>query len=163
MGITVVSTGTKMPAWVAAGCDEYSRRLTREYSLNWIEVSPEIRGKSKSIEQIKRIETAKLLKAVPSRSYVVVLDEKGKLRSSAAFADKLSMWIEQNGSVSFLIGGADGLAPDLDKMAREQNVILGETIAISPLTFPHPLVRVILAEQLYRAWSINHGHPYHRE
>ena len=93
----------------------------------------------------------------------MVLDEKGKPLSSAAFASKLGTWIEQSGHVSFLIGGPDGLAPDLQSRADEQNVRLAASISLSALTFPHPLVRVILAEQLYRAWSINHGHPYHRE
>ncbi len=163
MGISIVSIAAKMPDWVVAGCEEYSRRLSKEYSLNWIDVAPEVRAKTRSIDKIKQIETQKLLKAVPERSLAIVLDERGQLRSSAAFAKRLEGWLEQSSHVSFLIGGADGMSPDLKQIAGAQKVQIGETLAISPLTFPHPLVRVILAEQLYRAWSINHGHPYHRE
>ena len=144
-----------MPGWVTQACDEFLKRMPRELQLKTTEVALIKRGKNSDIERIKRDEGRKLLDAVPAGDSIVVLDVGGKKLSTQALATKLDQWMAQGQDVAIIIGGPDGLSDEVLSAARQK-------IALSELTFPHPLVRVILVEQLYRAWTIINNHPYHR-
>ena len=145
-----------MPAWVSQGVDEYSKRMPRELQLIWKELPLAHRGKGTSADRAREKEGEAMLKALPAGDRVIALDVLGKQRSTEQLADELRQWMMSGDNYSLLIGGPDGLAPEC--LARaEKRWSLGQ------LTLPHPLVRIILAEQLYRAWTITAGHPYHRE
>tara|TARA_B100000315_G_C14524495_1_gene563155 strand:- start:95 stop:532 length:438 start_codon:yes stop_codon:yes gene_type:complete len=144
-----------MPAWVQQGVEEYQKRLTRDLGLNIIEVPLSKRSKSQSIEQSIKNEGAALLKKVPPESYLVALDIRGRLITTEQLAGRLDSFRTQSQNLSLLIGGPDGLASScLERV--------DESWSLSGLTLPHPLVRVLVTEQLYRAVSILNGHPYHR-
>lgn len=155
MNINLIAVGKNMPQWVEVGFQEYAKRLPADYNLSLIEIPLIKRSKTTNIEQIKTREGEQLLNAIPKGSHIIALDEHGKLWDTTKLAERLQYWRENYREVSFLIGGPDGLAQTcLDKA----NAIW----SLSPLTLPHLLVRVIIAEQLYRAWSILTKHPYHR-
>lgn len=144
-----------MPSWVAEGYQEYAKRLPRDYGLHIHEIAPAKRGKSGNAGQWIREEGERLLAAVPADHYVVALDMKGKIGSTAQLSQQLQSWQQDGRDVSFIVGGSDGLSEACLKRANQ-------TWSLSALTFPHPLVRIIMAEQLYRAWTILQNHPYHR-
>ncbi|HAJ74863.1 MAG TPA: 23S rRNA (pseudouridine(1915)-N(3))-methyltransferase RlmH [Gammaproteobacteria bacterium] len=155
MKVSIISVGTRMPAWVQQGVEEYQKRLTRDLGLNIIEVPLSKRSKSQSIEQSIKNEGAALLKKVPPESYLVALDIRGRLITTEQLAGRLDSFRTQSQNLSLLIGGPDGLASScLERV--------DESWSLSGLTLPHPLVRVLVTEQLYRAVSILNGHPYHR-
>ena len=144
-----------MPDWIRNGYFEYIKRLPHEITINLIEVKPEKRVAGKQTEQLLLIECQRIRAALPSDCKVVVLDEIGQQRTTVEFAHVIKQWMIDGGAVAFIIGGADGLHNEIKNSVNEM-------IALSKLTLPHGLVRVLLAEQLYRAISIIKGHPYHR-
>lgn len=155
MRIRLVAVGTRMPGWVGEGFSEYAKRLPRECSLELIEIPVSKRRKQLTAEQARAEEGRQMLAAIPGDCHVVALDVKGKAWSTEQLADRLRDWMGSGRNVALLVGGPDGLHRDcLDRA--------DQCWSLSALTYPHALVRVILAEQLYRAWSITVGHPYHR-
>ena len=156
MLIRVIAVGTRMPAWVGTAVDDYSKRLPPELALEWREVKAEVRTRAGKPAAWMQKEAARIEQALPAASRIVALDERGADLSTAQLAARLRNWQERAQPVAILIGGPDGLDPALKSRADE-------TIRLSSLTLPHPLVRVLLAEQLYRAWSVLAGHPYHRD
>jgi 23S rRNA (pseudouridine1915-N3)-methyltransferase len=155
MKIELIAIGTKMPAWVEQGFGEYQRRLPKECELVLTELPMTPRTKTGNASLWKDKDSEALLKAIPSQSLVIALDERGKHYSSEQLADKLQNWRESTQHLSLLIGGPDGLSAQCK--ARAQALW-----SLSELTLPHPLVRIIVAEQLYRAWTLLNDHPYHR-
>ena len=144
-----------MPGWVETGYQEYAKRLPPECALHLVEIEPGHRGKGASIEIARREEGGRLLAALPKGVQVIALDEQGRAWSTAELSRQLAAWLAEGRDLALLVGGPEGLDPTC--RARADRLW-----SLSPLTFPHPLVRVILAEQLYRAWSLLTGHPYHR-
>ncbi len=155
MKIHLLAIGTKMPSWVTQGYNEYATRLPAKCSLQLKEIPAEKRTKNSNIPAIKIKESAKLQSAIPNNCRVVALDVKGAQWSTEKLATRLQDWMMSGQDVALLIGGPEGLTPDILALANEK-------WSLSSLTFPHPLVRVILAEQLYRAFTITENHPYHR-
>lgn len=144
-----------MPGWVEDGFAEYARRMPPECALELREIAPGRRGKGADVARILRDEGERMLKAVPASAEVVALDVKGKAWSTEQLAERLGRWLGGGRDLALLVGGPEGLAPEC--RARAEGAW-----SLSPLTLPHPLVRVVVAEQLYRAWSILQNHPYHR-
>jgi 23S rRNA (pseudouridine1915-N3)-methyltransferase len=160
MKFIVCAVGHRMPAWVIAAFEDYVRRIPREIPVRLIEVRPAPRpAKPAGAAQVgisMTAEAARILAALPARCTVVALDEKGRSFTSLEFAQRLERWRREANDVAFVIGGADGLDPDFKRRASL-------LLSLSPLTLPHQLVRVLLAEQLYRGVSLLHNHPYHRK
>jgi len=156
MKLVVVAVGTRMPAWVNDGYAEYAKRLPRSAPLTLIEIKPEPRASGKPVEQLLAAEAARIIAALPKNARIVALDERGKDLSTVGLAGQLGDWMREGGPVAFMIGGADGLDVTIKKKAALQ-------LRLSGLTLPHGLVRVLLAEQLYRALSLINHHPYHRQ
>ena len=144
-----------MPDWVEKGYAEYAGRLPRECALHLLEISAGKRGSHGDLARIVRTEGERLLAAVPTGSRLIALDERGQEWNTVELAEQLSGWLQEGRDVSLLVGGPDGL----DAACRER---AERRWSLSRLTLPHPLVRVIVAEQLYRAWSLLRNHPYHR-
>lgn len=155
MRLRVVAVGRRMPPWVDAGWDEYARRMPPELPLEITEVPLGRRGRNADIERLRRDEGAAVLAAVSDRDHVVALDGRGSPWSTEKLAARLEHWMQSGQDVSLLVGGPDGLSAECLAAA-------GERWSLGPLTLPHPLVRVIVAEALYRAWTVTRGHPYHR-
>ncbi len=155
MKVSIISVGTRVPAWVQEGVEEYQKRLSRDLGLNIIQVPLSKRSKSQSIDQSIKNEGAGLLNKVPPNNYLVAMDIRGTLITTEQLAGRLDSFRTQGQNLSLLIGGPDGLA----RACLEQ---ADESWSLSGLTLPHPLVRVLVTEQLYRAVSILKGHPYHR-
>jgi len=155
MKIHLLAIGTRMPEWVEKGYAEYAGRLPRECALNLVEIPAGQRGQNPDIARNVRAEGERLLAAAPSGSRRIALDERGQEWSTMELAERLSGWLREGRDVSLLVGGPDGL----DATCRDRAERLW---SLSRLTLPHPLVRVVVAEQLYRAWSLLHNHPYHR-
>ncbi|MDD1605658.1 MAG: 23S rRNA (pseudouridine(1915)-N(3))-methyltransferase RlmH [Methylococcaceae bacterium] len=155
MQIHLISVGNRMPSWVQQGYDEYAKRLPRECELVLKEIPAGKRGKNSDIVRIVKEEGERMIAAIPQNTHVVTLDIPGKPWTTPELAGAMQRWLEGGQSVSLLIGGPEGLADEVKPLARE-------SWSLSKLTFPHPLVRIVVAEQLYRAWSILHNHPYHR-
>jgi 23S rRNA (pseudouridine1915-N3)-methyltransferase len=155
MKIHLIAVGTKMPAWVTEAFNEYAKRLTDECRLLLTEVPPARRGKSIDPQQAMQQEGKKILEKIPAGARRIVLDERGRMLDTPALAQRLKAWLQGGTDVALLVGGPDGMAPDCKSVADE-------TWSLSPLTLPHPLVRVVVAEALYRAWSVLRNHPYHR-
>ena len=155
MNIHLIAIGDKMPRWVAEGFQEYVRRLPPECSLKLREISARHRGKNADINRITRDEGRAMLGAIPKGSRTIALEVKGRSWSTADLAVQLQNWMASGQDVALLVGGPEGLAPECRERADQ-------LWSLSPLTLPHPLVRVVIAEQLYRAWSILNNHPYHR-
>jgi len=145
-----------MPTWVNEGVEEYSRRMPPELKLTWREIPFSRRGKDATVEQLCATEGELILKTIPSGDKVIALDVEGKRFATAQLAQKLEAWQMSGDNYSLVIGGPDGLSGAC--LARAD-----QRWSLSDLTLPHPLVRVILAEQLYRAWTITVNHPYHRQ
>jgi 23S rRNA (pseudouridine1915-N3)-methyltransferase len=155
MHIRLLAAGTKVPDWIATGFSEYAKRLPREFRLELVEVPLLKRSKSSTVSQIRKKEGEKILSLVPAKSHVVALDIEGNSWSTEELASKMNQWIHNAADVSLIIGGPDGLSADCKRRADQ-------SWSLSELTLPHLLVRVIVAEQIYRAWSLMRGHPYHR-
>lgn len=155
MKIRVHSVAGKMPAWVEAGVDEYSRRLPRELQLDWRTQSLSRRGKNVKTVDVVALESDRLGQALKPQDHVVLLDVDGKAWDTPTLAKQLAGWQQSGQDVALVIGGPDGVDAQLKQKSHQQ-------WSLSPLTLPHPLVRVLLAEQLYRAWTVLQGHPYHK-
>ena len=155
MRLRVVSVGQRMPGWVSDAWHDYARRMPRELSLELREIPLQKRGKNADLARLKRDEGRALLAATSSGDHLVALDGRGKPWSTEQLAGHLETWMGQGSDACFLIGGPEGHDPDC--LARTH-----QRWSLGALTLPHPLVRVVLAEQLYRAWTIINGHPYHR-
>lgn len=150
----VIAIGTRMPGWVTEGSDEYLKRMPRELSVEWVELPASKR--TRDTAELRMLDEAiSIERRLKSQELIVALDIDGKTVSTENIAAALSSWQAEGAKVAFIIGGPDGLHPTLKARAVAR-------WSLGRITLPHPLVRVILAEQLYRAWSINAGHPYHR-
>jgi len=154
--IYLIAVGKKMPEWINTGYAEFSKRMPPELQINLIEITPSVRNKSTPVEKNIKEEGARIQTAIPANSRLIVLDEKGKNFSSVALSEKMESWLPMGQDISIVIGGADGIDPVIKQQADEK-------WSLSSFTLPHALVRVVVTEQLYRAWSILQGHPYHRE
>lgn len=155
MKIIVLAVGTKMPDWVETAVREYQKRFPREMQLMFKEIAPVKRNGKNSDEHAKELEGQMILESIPKRSYVVALDERGRQYDSMQLSDRIGAWQDLGMDVVLLVGGPNGLTDECRARASE-------LWSLSKLTLPHPLVRVFLAETLYRAWSIHAGLPYHR-
>ncbi len=155
MRITVHSVAGKMPRWVDEGVAEYSKRLPRELRLEWRTVPLARRSSRTDAASLRQSEGEALLKGLHRDDLCIALDLSGKLWSTEDLARQLDGWMMQGQGVQLLVGGPDGLSSDCLAAASQR-------WSLGPLTLPHPLVRIVLAEQLYRAWTITIGHPYHR-
>ncbi|MFA7280247.1 MAG: 23S rRNA (pseudouridine(1915)-N(3))-methyltransferase RlmH [Sterolibacterium sp.] len=156
MKLMIVAVGTRMPGWVEQGYAEFARRMPREMPMELIEVKAEPRTTGKPLAALLAAEAARLDSALPTRCRRVVLDEKGSDITTQGLAQRLEKWLGGGEDVALLIGGPDGLDASIKRQAAD-------TLRLSSLTLPHALVRVLLAEALYRAASLLRGHPYHRE
>ena len=156
MKLLIIAVGQRVPDWAQTAWADYAKRFPPELRLELKAIKTEPRSGGKTTEQIMTAERQRIEAAIPAGTHVVALDERGSALTTAALAAKLSQWQGQGGDVALLIGGPDGLHPALRQGAHER-------IRLSDLTLPHAMVRVLLVEQLYRAWSINAGHPYHRD
>lgn len=155
MRIHLIAVGTRMPAWVVQGYAEYARRLPADCALQLVEIAAGKRGKNADIERITRDEGERMLAAIPKGAQVVALEVSGRAWRTEQLAEQLDAWRHAGRDLALLVGGPEGLAPACRAAA-------GQAWSLSPLTLPHPLVRILVAEQLYRAWSILQHHPYHR-
>ncbi|MFZ3019770.1 MAG: 23S rRNA (pseudouridine(1915)-N(3))-methyltransferase RlmH [Gallionella sp.] len=156
MKLLIVSVGHKMPDWITAGYNEYAKRMPREAKIELVEVKPEPRTTGKTTAQIMEAEAQRILAALPQSCLRIALDERGAQPTTKQLAAQMQDWMREGRDVAFIVGGADGLHDTVKQAA--QNLM-----ALSALTLPHAMVRVLLAEQLYRAHSLLHNHPYHRE
>lgn len=154
MRIKLITVGNKMPAWVVTAYDEYARRLPRECSLELVELPMPQRGKNADIARLMDKEADAILGHIKNER-VVALHERGKPWTTVQLAKELENWQQDGRDVALLVGGPDGLAKQCMDRAEQR-------WSLSPLTLPHPMVRVLLAETLYRAWTVTQGHPYHR-
>jgi 23S rRNA (pseudouridine1915-N3)-methyltransferase len=155
MQINLLAVGNRMPAWVTAGYEEYAKRLPRECELVLREIAPGKRGKNADVARIREEEGERILAPLARDDHVVALEVGGKPWSTPELADQLRRWLGDGRRVALLVGGPDGLSDACRARA-------GQLWSLSPLTLPHPIVRVVVAEQIYRAWSILQNHPYHR-
>jgi 23S rRNA (pseudouridine1915-N3)-methyltransferase len=155
MRVTVHAVAGKMPRWVDDGVAEYSKRLPREIDLRFNDLPLARRGAGAGGDSLAAREGATLLGALRDGDHCVALDPGGRAWSTERLAKELEAWMMNGRAIAILIGGPDGLAPECLSRADQR-------WSLGPLTLPHPLVRVVLAEQLYRAWTITIGHPYHR-
>lgn len=155
MRVTLIAVGQRMPGWVSEGFEEYTRRLQSRLPIHLVEI-PAVRRGNGDIARAMAEEGRKQLAATRPGDYLVALDERGKSRTSVALSQWLGERMQSGQDLGFLIGGADGFAPEVLARANEK-------WSLSALTLPHAMVRVVLAEQLYRAVSLLDGHPYHRE
>jgi 23S rRNA (pseudouridine1915-N3)-methyltransferase len=155
MRIHCIAVGERMPPWVAEGYQEYARRLPKECSLNLVEIPAAKRGKHVDVSRIRAAESERVLAAVPPRAYPLVLDASGCQWSTEELAERLRTWMASGDDIALLVGGPDGHSPLCLHRARA-------VWSLSRLTLPHMLVRVIVAEQIYRAWTLLAHHPYHR-
>jgi len=155
MRIHLIAVGTRMPSWVVEGYQEYAKRLPRECRLQLTEVPLSKRHKSLTAAQAKQQEGQAMLAALPKDCTVIALDVGGTAWGTEDLARRLGDWLGSGRDVALLVGGPDGLSPSCLERADQR-------WSLSALTYPHSLVRIVLAEQLYRAWTLNTGHPYHR-
>lgn len=155
MKLTVAAVGQRMPAWVEQAWGEYARRFPRGLSLELREIALAKRPKNPNIEACRNAEGAALLAGVQAGVRIIALDERGKQWTTEELASRLQDWMREEQGVCFLVGGPDGLPQSCRDRAQD-------IWSLGRLTLPHPMVRAILAEQLYRAWTISQNHPYHR-
>lgn len=155
MRLLIVAVGQRVPDWAQTAWDDYAKRFPSELKVELKAVKTEPRG-SRTVEQLMAAERKRIEEAIPKGARIVALDERGTALTTVALAGKLKDWQLQGDDLVLVIGGPDGLEPAFRQAAHER-------IRLSDLTLPHAMVRVLLIEQLYRAWSINAGHPYHRE
>lgn len=155
MRISLIAVGTRMPDWIEAGVAEYRKRLPSEINFEIREIALAKRGKNVDVARAIQQEGAAMLSVIAARDVVIALDVLGKSVSTENLASTLRNWQMHGDNISLLVGGPDGLADECLARAAQR-------WSLSALTLPHPLVRVLLAEQIYRAWTINNNHPYHR-
>ena len=155
MKLQIVAVGQRVPDWAQTAYDDYAKRFTPELKVELKAVKTEARA-SKTLDNLLAAERGRIEAAIPRGTRIVALDERGTAVTTVALADKLRHWQREGGDVAIVIGGPDGLDPAFKQAAHER-------IRLSDLTLPHAMVRVLLIEQLYRAWSITVNHPYHRE
>ncbi|MEZ7847835.1 MAG: 23S rRNA (pseudouridine(1915)-N(3))-methyltransferase RlmH [Polaromonas sp.] len=155
MRLQIVAVGQRVPDWAQTAYDDYAKRFPPELKVELKAVKTEARA-SKTLENLLAAERSRIEAAIPKGMRIVALDERGSNITTVALADKLRLWQREGDDVSIVIGGPDGLDPGFKQAAHER-------IRLSDLTLPHAMVRVLLIEQLYRAWSITVNHPYHRE
>ena len=154
MRLKLLAVGTRMPNWVDFGYSEYAKRMPPELKVELIEIPINIKGRNPANQAIENQGQA-LLKNIQPQDFVVALDVLGKSKSTEMLASQLANWQMDGQNICLLIGGPDGLSPDCLNRANMK-------WSLSDLTLPHPLVRILVMEQLYRAWTINNNHPYHR-
>ncbi len=155
MQLLVAAVGQRMPGWVNEAWIEYSRRMPSNLGLSLREIALSKRGKNADTRRLKATESQALYGAMPTRARIIALDVQGQSWSTEKLAANLEDWMGDGRDVGFMIGGPDGISADILEKADTR-------WSLGPLTLPHPLVRVVLAEQLYRAWTITQNHPYHR-
>lgn len=155
MKIRLLAVGTRMPDWVTTGYEEYAKRLTDDVRLDLVEIPAGKRGKNADVARLTEKEGEAQLAAIPAQDYVVALEVGGRPLSTGDLSEKLGRWLQEGRNISLLVGGPEGLSAAASARADMK-------WSLSPLTLPHPMVRVLLAEQIYRAWTLLKGHPYHR-
>ncbi|MBB3140100.1 23S rRNA (pseudouridine(1915)-N(3))-methyltransferase RlmH [Halomonas organivorans] len=155
MRVRLLAVGTRMPDWVTRGVEEYRKRLPRDFALELEEIAPGPRGKNADTRRAVSQEAERIRARLKGDEYLVALEVGGKAWSTEQLARQAEGWRLEGRDVALLVGGPDGLDPMLSAAADQR-------WSLSPLTLPHPLVRILLAEQLYRAWTLMVGHPYHR-
>lgn len=156
MKVTIIAVGHRMPDWVKTAWDDYAKRLPNDCAIELKEVKAEPRTTGKTPAQMMAAEAKRIQAAIPARSAVIILDENGRDLSTKKLATMLDDWMANQQDVALIIGGPDGIDADFKNSVSQK-------IRLSSLTLPHPMVRVLLVEQIYRAWSILNNHPYHRE
>ena len=156
MKLFILAVGNKMPSWITEGFNEYAKRMPREAKIELIEIKPEARNSGKTAAQIMEAEAQRIRSALPAGVFCIALDEHGATFTTKQLAQQMQDWMQQGRDIAFIIGGADGLHASVKQQAQQ-------LMALSTFTLPHGMVRVVLAEQLYRAHSLLHNHPYHRE
>jgi 23S rRNA (pseudouridine1915-N3)-methyltransferase len=156
MKLLILAVGHKMPSWITEGFNEYTKRMPREAKIELVEIKPEPRTTGKTVPQIMEAEAQRIRAALPPDALRIVLDERGSHWTTKQLAQQLQAWMGGGRDVAFIIGGADGLHESVRSSANQ-------LLALSAMVLPHGMVRVLLAEQLYRAHSLLHNHPYHRE
>jgi len=155
MLLRVIAVGTKMPSWVEQGCLEYSKRMPADFALQWVEIPLGTRSKNADIARLMQKEGQQMLSKIGAGEKLITLEVEGAPWSTEQLAGHLENWREQTRVVNFCIGGPEGLAPQICQQSQAR-------WSLSKLTLAHPLVRLVLAEQLYRAYTLLAGHPYHR-
>ena len=155
MRLTIVAVGLKVPDWAQTAYDDYAKRFPPEIRVELKAVKTEPRA-SKTLDALLQAEKSRIEAAIPRKTHIVALDERGSNITTVALAERLKIWQLSGDDVAIVIGGPDGLESGFKKAAHER-------LRLSDLTLPHAMVRVLLIEQLYRAWSITINHPYHRE
>jgi len=156
MVIHFITVGQKMPKWVQEGYAEYAKRLPKSCAIKLVELPMAQRGKTGSADKYKAEEAKKILVAIPKGAQLIVLDEHGQQVTTKGLAEKLEGWLASGQDIALVVGGPDGLEQSLIQQARWK-------WGLSKLTMPHPMVRILVAEQIYRAYSVIQNHPYHRE
>ncbi len=155
MRLVVIAVGARMPDWVNTAWDDYAKRLPADWSVVLREIKPESRTTGKTAAQMMAAEAKRIEAAIPEQAVRIALDEHGRDLDTRKFAEQVSLWHDESRTVTVIIGGPDGLDPNLKASCAG-------LLRLSSMTMPHPLVRVVLIEQVYRAWSILVNHPYHR-
>jgi 23S rRNA (pseudouridine1915-N3)-methyltransferase len=155
MQIHLIAVGTRMPDWVTQGFEEYAKRMPPECRLKLVEIPAGKRGKNADISRLTEQEGQRMLETIPKGSKVIAMDVPGKLWSTEKLAEQMSGWMQGGQDIALLVGGPEGLSETCRKLGSPG-------WSLSPLTLPHPLVRIVMAEQLYRAVSILKNHPYHK-
>ncbi len=155
MKLSIVAVGQRMPDWAQTAYDDYAKRFPPDSRVELKTVKTEPRG-SKTLQTLLQAERSRIESVLARGTRVVVLDERGTSLTTVALAQQLKQWQLQGDDVAFIIGGPDGLDPEFKTQAAQR-------IRLSDMTLPHAMARVLLIEQIYRAWSVNHNHPYHRE
>lgn len=156
MKLRMIAVGTRMPDWVDNGYHEFAKRMPRELPLELTEVKAEPRSSGKSVDTMMSLEAQRIEAQLPPRCTRIILDERGRDLTTRQLASQLEKWLDRGEEIAFIVGGPDGLDPALKATAHD-------TLRLTSLTLPHALVRILLAEALYRAWSLLKNHPYHRE
>jgi len=156
MKIKMIAVGTKMSSWVETAFKTYAQRMPKDCALELIEIPVAKRTRNQLAEKWKEKEGALIVKAIDASDWVVALDVQGQIWSTSKLASQITKWQSMGNNVALLIGGPDGLSRECLERANQR-------WSLSALTFPHPLVRVVLSEAIYRAWSVTVNHPYHRE
>lgn len=155
MQLIIAAVGHKMPAWIEEGFGEYAKRMPPECRIQLKEIKPVERSGSRTADTVMAAERARIEAAIPKGARIIALDERGRDLTTVQLSQLLMQWQQDGRDVTFVIGGADGLDAGFKASADM-------LVRVSSLTLPHGMVRVLLAEQLYRAWSITQNHPYHR-